>query len=142
MARSPTIAVVDASVVVKWFKDEEHSREALKLRDDWVGGAVTLYAVELLPYEVLNALRYDPAQTSETLKEAAASLIDYQFQPTPFAEMADELTDNALRHGITVYDAAYLTAAQNLGAKAYTADKKLIAKVAGDTLRHIADYPT
>ncbi len=142
MARSPTIAVVDASVVVKWFKDETNTPEALALRDDWVEGTTILHTVDLLPYEALNALRYDSAQTRETLQRAAANLIDYQFQIIPFADIAEDAVNNALRYGITVYDAAYLTAAQHLGAKAYTADKKLINKVAGDTLQHIADYPT
>jgi predicted nucleic acid-binding protein len=142
MARSPTLAVVDASVVVKWFKTEEHFREALALRNDWMEGTIELYAPELLPYEVLNALRYDPSQTKETLKEAAASLIEYQFQTIPFSEMANDLTDNVMRYGITVYDAAYLTTAQRLGTKAYTSDEKLIKKVAGDTLQHISTYPT
>lgn len=142
MARGQTLAVVDASVVVKWFKGEEHSRKALALRNDWVEGTITLYSVDFLPYEVLNALKYDPAQTSETLKEAAASLIDYQFQIIPFADIAEDVINNALRYGITVYDAAYLTVAQKLDALAYTADDKLIRKTGGDTLHHISTYNT
>jgi predicted nucleic acid-binding protein len=140
MARSPKVAVVDASVVVKWFKDEDHTDRALALRDDWVAGRVALHTVELLLYEVLNALRYAPAQTSETMRRAAINLCDYPFRFLPVAEIAERTAENALRYGISVYDASYLSAGEELGAPVYTADEKLIAKVGGDTLRNIAEY--
>ena len=142
MARRPKVAVVDASVVVKWFKDEAHTDRALALRDDWAAGSVALHTVELLPYEVLNALRHDPVQTDETLRRAAANLRGYPFRLLPFAKIAERTAENALRHGISVYDAAYLSAGEELGAPAYTADEKLIARVSGDTLRNIAEYTT
>lgn len=142
MARRPKVAVVDASVVVKWFKDETHTDRALALRDDWAAGSVALHTVELMPYEVLNALRYDPVQTDETLRRAAANLRGYPFRLLPFAEIAERTAENALRHGISVYDAAYLSAAEELGAPAYTADERLIARVGWDTLHDIAEYTT
>ena len=40
--------VVDASVVVKWFADEEGSDRALKLRDGHIGGELSLVAPELI----------------------------------------------------------------------------------------------
>ncbi len=51
-------AVVDASVVVKWFVREEYTGEPLRLRDAYVDGLVDLLAPYLLPMEVLNALKY------------------------------------------------------------------------------------
>lgn len=45
--------VVDGSVVVKWFLEEEHSGKALLLRDKFVQGAVELLSPSLIPYEVL-----------------------------------------------------------------------------------------
>jgi len=140
MARNPKVAVVDASVVVKWFKDEDHTDRALALRDDWVAGRVSLHTVELLLYEVLNALRYTPAQTGETMRRAAINLCDYPFRFLPVAEIAERTAENALRYGISVYDASYLSAGEELGAPVYTADEKLIAKVGVDTLRNIAEY--
>ena len=142
MARSPKVAVIDASVVVKWFKDEAHTDRALALRDDWAAGKVSLHTVELLLYEALNALRYDPIQTEETLRRAAANLRDYPFRLIPMAEIAERTAENALRYGISVYDAAYLSAGEELGAPTYTADEKLIVKVGGSTLHSITDYGT
>ncbi len=140
MAGRPKVAVVDASVVVKWFKEEANTDRALSLRDDWAAGRVVLHTVEFMPYEVLNALRYDPVQTEETLRRVADNLRGYPFRLLPFAEIAERTAENALRHGISVYDAAYLSAAEELGAPAYTADEKLITRVGGDTLHDIAEY--
>ena len=53
--------VVDASVVVKWFIEEEFSREARLLRDAYADGLVDIVTPSLLPYEVLNALKYSGA---------------------------------------------------------------------------------
>jgi len=142
MARRPKVAVVDASVVVKWFKDEDRTDRALALRDDWVEGRVALHTVDLLLYEVLNALRYDLDQTGETMRRAAINLCDYPFRFLPIAEIAERTVENALRYGISVYDASYLSAGEELGAPVYTADEKLITKVSGDTLRNIAEYTT
>ncbi|MEM2082365.1 MAG: type II toxin-antitoxin system VapC family toxin [Candidatus Bathyarchaeia archaeon] len=50
--------VVDASVLVKWFVDEEGSREALAIRRRYVEGEVEIVARELIIFETLNALRY------------------------------------------------------------------------------------
>ena len=37
-----TLVVADASVVVKWFVEEEHSEAALRLRDDYVDRALDI----------------------------------------------------------------------------------------------------
>ena len=50
--------VVDASVVAKWYLEEEYTEKALKLRDMHVNGEIELTAPELLLFEVLNAIRY------------------------------------------------------------------------------------
>ena len=44
--------VVDASIVVKWFVEEEWSREARMLKDDYAAGEVDLIAPALMPFEV------------------------------------------------------------------------------------------
>ena len=50
-------AVVDASVVVKWFVSEDNTPESLSLRDAFVGNQIDLFAPSLMPFEVVNALR-------------------------------------------------------------------------------------
>ena len=43
------IVVVDASVITKWFVEEEYSAEALKMREDYVNRLIDIAAPELLP---------------------------------------------------------------------------------------------
>jgi len=50
--------VPDASVVVKWYAPEQDHESARKLRDRYINGRIELTAPQLLPYEVVNALRY------------------------------------------------------------------------------------
>lgn len=132
--------VGDASVVVKWFIEEEYSDKALELRDMHVNGEVHVAAPELLPFEVLNALRYSRLFSLEELKIAAASLSSYGIELHSLkGKLADRAVEIAVEKGITVYDAAYVALAQELGTVLYTADEELIGKI-GDLkiLLHIS----
>jgi len=121
--------VVDASVVVKWFIEEEFSREARLLRDAYADGLVDIVAPSLLPYEVLNALKYSGAFGEDELKEVATAIEDFQIRLFNLqGELARKAIELAMRKGITVYDASYVALAHILGTIVYTADEKLIKK--------------
>lgn len=121
--------VSDASIVVKWFIDEEYSDRALKLRDMHVNGEIQIVAPELLPFEVLNALRYSGLFTVKEVKMAANSLLSYGIELYPLREFVEETIEIALSKDITVYDAAYLALARKLKTVFYTADEDLIEKI-------------
>ena len=100
--------VVDASIVVKWFIEEEWPREARMLKDDYAAGRVDLIAPALMPFEVLNALRYSSAFGGEELIQVARILDDLQITLYGLkGDYAEKTVMLALRKGITVYDAAY-----------------------------------
>ncbi len=134
--------VVDASVVVKWFAEEEYSREARLLRDAYVNGVIDLAAPSLLPYEVLNALKYSGAFGEDELKEVARTLDDFQF--TLFnleGDLALKVIEIAMRKGVTMYDASYVALAQVLSTEMYTADEKLLRKVRDlSFVKHITEF--
>jgi len=71
------VIVADASVVVKWFVEEDYTDEALRLRDDYVERALEIASPDLLPYEVLNALRYNPSFGGSQLVKTAMALEKY-----------------------------------------------------------------
>jgi predicted nucleic acid-binding protein len=52
------LAVVDASVVIKRFANEENSKDALLLKEAYEKGLEDLSAPCILPFEVLNGLKY------------------------------------------------------------------------------------
>jgi predicted nucleic acid-binding protein len=67
------LAVVDASVVIKWFANEENSKDALLLKEAYEKGLEDLSAPCILPFEVLNGLKY-------TLRlERISVSVNYQF---------------------------------------------------------------
>ncbi len=141
MAREAPVVAIDASVVVKWFADEEYSSEALRLRDDYVGRVIDLISVELLPFEVMNALRYAPGMGEIDLKGISGTLDQYQLWLEGFrGELAEKSVENSLRYGISIYDSSYLSLGELHEIPTYTADKKLLSRVGGGMLRHISKY--
>ncbi|MHB8702277.1 MAG: hypothetical protein ACYC7D_14840 [Nitrososphaerales archaeon] len=60
MERHPQkVIVADASVIVKWFVDEDYTKNAVKMKKDYMPGTVDTWSTQLMPFEVLNALRYN-----------------------------------------------------------------------------------
>ncbi|MDD1745106.1 MAG: type II toxin-antitoxin system VapC family toxin [Candidatus Methanoperedens sp.] len=51
-AKVNIVFVLDASVVIKWFSEEEYTDRALKLRDDFFKGDIELVVPDLILYEV------------------------------------------------------------------------------------------
>jgi predicted nucleic acid-binding protein len=144
VARSPDIVVVDASVVTKWFVQEPETKQALRLRRDYRDGKVDLWSTQLMPFEVLNALRYNPELGEEELRRAATALAGYRIALYP---LLDDLKEGCLRvavqYGTTIYDAAYVALSEFFGKRLYTTDAKLLAKVKDvSTVRHLAEYGT
>ena len=142
MERPGRILVIDASVVTKWYIEEDYSSQALALRNDYVKRRVDLASSQLLPYEVLNALKRNPEFGPEDLRTVAKSLQKATLPLYPIlGELADSTIEMAVKYGITIYDSSYIALADFLGSTAFTADEKLLAKV-GKTaaFSHISNY--
>jgi predicted nucleic acid-binding protein len=117
--------VIDASVVIKWFAEEEGTQSALKLREEHVGGVRTLMAPDLLLYEVTNALRYKPGFNKEKVGRAVVDLMDIQVDLiVPSRELVERSSDLAYTYDITVYDSSYLALSELMGVILYTSDKR------------------
>ncbi len=135
-------AVVDASVVVKWFVREEYTGESLRLRDAYVDGLVDLLAPCLLPMEVLNALKYSGRFGEDELKEVSSVIEGYQFTLYDLAgRYAERTVEIAMRKGLTIYDASYVALALINETVLYTADERLIRKTSSlGVVRHVAEF--
>ena len=133
-------AVVDASIVVKWFIEEEHSDQALSLREAFATGRIQLHAPALMPYEVLNALARSALFTGDELVLIARSLSGYGFEiSTPVGDDLEKMAVLCAGDELTAYDAAYVALAQRLKAGLYTADVELL-KGFPDVAIHIEMY--
>jgi predicted nucleic acid-binding protein len=133
--------VVDASVAVKWFVPEPHSREAAALLDP----TLTLHAPDLLFAEVSNTLWKKTRRRELRPGEARLvlrGLASVPLEVTPIRELAPAALDLALDAGCTVYDAVYLALAIHHNCRLVTADQRLGRLIRPRALaRHISLLP-
>ncbi len=129
MARKEKI-VIDASVVTKWYSEEENTDKAVQYKESHVKGDVELTAPTLLLYEVANALNCKPDFTEEDVKDSINALIDLSLSiKPPTKEVAEKTISIARKYDISIYDASYMALAESLNVKLVTADEKLLEKV-------------
>jgi predicted nucleic acid-binding protein len=134
--------VVDASVVVKWFVEEQFTKQALALAEDYEKRRIDLSSVQLMPFEVINALRYNPELGQSEVENAGEALMRLGVALHPILKDIHALSLRcAYLYGLTIYDASYLALARFLGCDLYTADRRFIEKAKGDTAIHnVGDY--
>ena len=129
MARSDKL-VMDASIAVKWFVEEVNTDKALSILDDYSQGKVDLISVQLMPFEVINALRYDPGLGVHDLLKIGKSLSNLQIGLYPLLDgLYAQSIRMATEFGTTVYDASYLSLAISTDSLLFTADAKFVDKV-------------
>ena len=121
--------IVDASVALKWFKAEPDSGLA-----DRVAEAHVLLAPELVVAEICNA-GWNAARrglmTPPQLQLLADLLPRYFAALFSLSPLAKRATEAALQLDHPIYDCFYLALAEREAAALVTADRRLLAKVAG-----------
>lgn len=127
----PDTLVVDASVGVKLFLEEDGSREADVLFTSLGADAGrTLVVPDLFFVECANVFR---SRVHRRLMKAAAArdafgiLRSLPLRAVASGELAAAALDLALDAGISVYDAVYASLARMLAAPLVTADGRLLA---------------
>lgn len=116
-------AVLDSSVLLKWFRPEEPFAEAAQaLRRAYVEERLELVIPDLALYEVANVLRYrGPASAAQ---QALDSLLELRIPLHRLdAQTLHAATEAAFRDQITVYDAVFLAVAERLRWHLVTADR-------------------
>jgi predicted nucleic acid-binding protein len=127
-------AVLDASVVLKWFGPEHRgSREARAIRDDYEAGRLTVVVPALLFLELLNIAGRRWGWEDESLLELATALDDLLFE---VAEPELQRIASWVARGLTAYDAAYVALAEERGQLLVTDDQTIVA-IAGDIAQQL-----
>ena len=130
--------VVDASIIVKWFVEEEGSDKSLKLRDRYIEGEIRIIAPELMIFETLNALYYKRLFSEEELKQISEALEAYSFTLYPLrGKYASKAIEVAFKNDITIYDASYIALAIIRNTQMYTADEKLMRKLKHEYQKYV-----
>ncbi len=125
-----TEAVLDASVVLKWFhsEGEENVEAARRLRERFEAGELRALAPPLLWLEMLNVAARRWRWTQERLEQLAMSLPELGFEL-----LEPELPDIARwsGRGLTAYDAACVAAAEHTGVELITDDTEIVRVAPG-----------
>lgn len=123
------VFVVDASVVVKWFVPEVHSVAARQ----WLNASHDYIAPDLVFPEAANAI-WKKVRNGDLGADDAQRLVrDVSAVGVEAVSMRALVSDAhamAVRTGITVYDATYLTLAVRLETQVITGDDHLARKLA------------
>lgn len=123
--------VVDSSVAFKWFaaRGEDSVSEAWELLERHARGEIRLIAPPIMPYEVLNGLRYAGVKPQD-LKSAAEGLAEADI-PLIGADktMLVEATRIATEDDLTVYDASFVALAKLRDCELVTADGKAFGSI-------------
>jgi predicted nucleic acid-binding protein len=129
--------VIDASVAVKWYLNEADSNAAAEL----LGAPLVFHAPHLLKLEVASAIWKNvvkglarPAVWDAAQRKLHRSVGQWHSDESLLSE-AFEIAC-AITHPI--YDCLYLALARRLNAACVTADKRLLAKLAGTLHARVA----
>ena len=135
--------VLDASVIVKWYSEEEDTEKALRIRDLFCQNKTNIIVPDLMFYEIANVVRYARGIFDKE-KEAILNnivLLNLDVVSVSRYNLVKSLS-LALKYDITVYDAVYLVIASQKKAVYVTADEKLKKKVALKNVMLLSEWKT
>ncbi|MFQ5954065.1 MAG: type II toxin-antitoxin system VapC family toxin, partial [Kiloniellales bacterium] len=122
--------VVDASVAIKWFVEEDQSEEALRLLER----EEPFYAPDLIVAEVTN-IAWKKAIRDEIERDQAQEIANAIRQGVPALYPSAELNERALEIGLTfnqpIYDCLYIACAEAVDGVLVTTDQKLLNTTKG-----------
>jgi predicted nucleic acid-binding protein len=129
--------VLDASVVLKWFRaeGESHLGPARSLRATFEAGQLAVAAPPLLRLEIVNVAGRRWKWGEDALVKLAIALdgLGFEFEDPELARVASWTAQ-----GLTAYDAAYVALAETRATPLIT-DDDLIVSLAGDVATALAD---
>ena len=135
--------VVDSCVSVKWVVHEQDTEKAIEL----LSSDLELVAPDIVLIETANALWKNVRRGLLAPDRAQIRLGDIprffnRLLPTPDLVAEAFMLGQAI--DVPIYDCAYVVASRRTSARLVTADRKLIAKLAGtpdgSNVLHIADW--
>jgi len=132
--------VLDASVIVKWFCEEEYTGKALEIRKEFFTSEIDIIVPELLLYEVSNALRYNKGFSRKDKGGMIDDLSLIDFKVVHFSnKIAAMALKTALDTDTTIYDSVYFAVAKLNKCPLITADKNYVKRIKSKDVIFIGD---
>ena len=129
MSESPLRYVVDASVGIKLFVEEEFSEQAHALFSYLTADPpAEFYIPDLFYIECANILLKYTRRFGRSLEDSQADIADLKLlslKPTSTADLMEDALLLATEKKLTAYDACYAVLAQKIDIQLITADERL-----------------
>jgi len=128
--KAPHPLVLDTSVAVKFYLPEELDDEAARLLQAAESGAIEFSAPSTLQPEFFNALWQRRRRGELSLEKVREGWADFVSDDPATIYATEDLMPRAaeivFESGVIVYDALFLTLAEETGTVMVTADRKLL----------------
>ena len=118
------IWIVDASVAVRWFIEDETNANAERVLQRMVESPVLFAVPELFGFEVYSVLCRIHSEGQRVFSEGVLPILNSGIFRQPVSESLIKEAGNYVALGLTGYDACYAAVANNLGGCWLTFDKK------------------
>lgn len=145
MSESPLRYVVDASVGIKLFVEEEFSEQAHALFSYLAADPpAELYIPDLFYIECTNILLKYTRRFGRSLEDAQADVADIKLlslKPTSTADLMEDALLLAAEKKLSAYDACYAVLAQKLEVPIVTADEQLSKAIRPSIFLEDFDFP-
>ncbi|MSP13555.1 MAG: PIN domain-containing protein [Chloroflexi bacterium] len=123
--------VLDTSVIVKWFRQEEVlAQQALNVRDRYLRGDFSVAVPTLVAYELANVLAFKTDLSTVQVQEAVQSIFDIKLEwVVPSKSLVRRAVEISRTYATTVYDATFIAIAEERAGILITADERLSRKL-------------
>ncbi len=134
-----TIWIVDASVALKWYIEEECHPNADAVLERILDEPGFFAVPELFSFEVYAVLQRIHPQPLETYKKGLLPVLNSGILRYPMTEALAENADRFVKSGLTGYDACYAALANETKGKWLTFDRKAHRKIQTENLSVLLD---
>jgi len=123
--------VLDSSVVIKWFINEEDSEKAEKYLIQLEEGKIDIFIPDSLYYECANVfwVRRPDGITLDDALYFLEELLSIEFKPVLPLDILTKAQALSFKEDISIYDSVFLALAELKNCEFITADKRLYNKI-------------
>lgn len=122
--------VLDTSVILKWYLEEEDSDKALNYLKEYLNRQINITVPDLILYEISNALRYNKDFIVNDIKLVIESIYLSKIKiVSPTIELINQAIEFSSSFDVSIYDSTYLALASLFNFQFITADEKFYKKI-------------